>query len=108
MSDNMLPPLPFTLIKKDHGDITAENPIILQGIDPMTKKENEEVFHDHLQRVQETILDSVDSKIVNMKQRLKSAELKLKLSKEEQINSGVSLYKAQKNIVGLNKNLAKA
>jgi hypothetical protein len=102
MSEYLLPPLNNqTTIKKVYAIENSHAAINFENINDA----DSDVYQNHILKVQEVILDSTDSKINSVKDKLKESELRLRQSQQDQVDSGVNLYRAQKNISTLNKTL---
>ncbi|KAJ3254091.1 hypothetical protein HK103_007552 [Boothiomyces macroporosus] len=100
MLNNSLPPLPAA--HKEGAVIPGEENLTFPAI------EDEDVYQNHLLRVQETILASTDAQLEEFASKFNETQVLLKRTMEEKANTGIELYRSRKEMGILNKQLAKS
>ncbi|KAJ3319323.1 hypothetical protein HDV06_006431 [Boothiomyces sp. JEL0866] len=100
MLNNSLPPLPVS--QKEGTIISGEENLTFPAI------EDEEVYQNHLLRVQETILASTDAQLEEFASKFNETQVLLKRTMDEKANTGIELYRSRKELGILNKQLAKS
>ncbi|KAJ3270821.1 hypothetical protein HDV01_007370 [Terramyces sp. JEL0728] len=94
MLNNSLPPLP---VSQKGAVPPGEENITFPAI------EDEDVYQNHLLRVQETILASTDAQLEEFASKFNETQVLLKRTMDEKANTGIELYRSRKELGILNK-----
>ncbi|KAI8895501.1 hypothetical protein BC833DRAFT_622958 [Globomyces pollinis-pini] len=99
MENSVLPPL--SIDKSNYTSVQSEHEVNLPPLDTPI----DEVLQHHLIRVQETLIDSADAKVSEIKQKLNENQLMLQRTIDEKSRSNVALFRVKKDVNILNKAL---